>query len=193
MAMKWYTKLEEEKVPYCFLRSFVKFQIHPGPKKFPILTWIERLRTVTPKHSIEQVPFCFARSSIKVEGHTCWKIDDLNPIWVRLLGWSHLSNPSDLPTRWFPYFIGASFKKSTATFKIYISQLQECRFLFSRWSPYLIGTRWKNFSRLDKYRSYKNFDDARCHSNITFPLPQLLSKLSKRSNHSIAYVKKMPW
>ena len=26
-----------------------------------------------------------------------WKIDDLNPIWVRLLGWSQLSNPLDLP------------------------------------------------------------------------------------------------
>ena len=27
----------------------------------------------------------------------CWKIDNLNPIWVRLLGQSQLSNPSDLP------------------------------------------------------------------------------------------------
>ena len=26
-----------------------------------------------------------------------WKIEDLNPIWVRLLGRSQLSNPSDLP------------------------------------------------------------------------------------------------
>ena len=30
-------------------------------------------------------------------GHTGWKINDLNPIWVRLPGWSQLSNPSDLP------------------------------------------------------------------------------------------------
>ena len=37
-------------------------------------------------------------SSIKFQGHTGWKIDDLNPIWVRLLGSSQLSNPSDLPS-----------------------------------------------------------------------------------------------
>ena len=31
------------------------------------------------------------------QGHTGWLIDNLNPTWVRLLGWSQLSNPSDLP------------------------------------------------------------------------------------------------
>ena len=36
------------------------------------------------------------RSSIKFEGHMGWKICDLNPILVRLLGLSQLSNPSDL-------------------------------------------------------------------------------------------------
>ena len=45
---------------------------------------------------IEEVHYYFSRSSIKFEGHTGWKID-LNPIWVRLLGRSQLSNPSDLP------------------------------------------------------------------------------------------------
>ena len=40
---------------------------------------------------------CFSGSSIKFQGHTGWKIDDLNLIWVRLLGQSQLSNPSDLP------------------------------------------------------------------------------------------------
>ena len=39
----------------------------------------------------------FLGSSIKFQGHTGWKIDDLNPIWVRLLGRSQLWNPSDLP------------------------------------------------------------------------------------------------
>ena len=39
----------------------------------------------------------FSGSSIKFQGHTGWQIDDLNPIWVRLLGQSLLSNPSDLP------------------------------------------------------------------------------------------------
>ena len=46
---------------------------------------------------IEAVPYCFSRSSIKFQGPTGWKIDDLNPIWGRLLGLSQLSNPSDLP------------------------------------------------------------------------------------------------
>ena len=40
---------------------------------------------------------CFSRSSVKFQGHRGWKIDDFNPIWVRLLGWSQLSNPPDLP------------------------------------------------------------------------------------------------
>ena len=47
--------------------------------------------------SIEEVSYCFWRSSVKFQGHTGWKIDDLDPIWVRLLGRSQLSNPSDLP------------------------------------------------------------------------------------------------
>ena len=46
--------------------------------------------------SIEEVPY-YWWSSIKFQGHTGWKIYDLNPIWVRLLGLSQLSNPSDLP------------------------------------------------------------------------------------------------
>ena len=49
------------------------------------------------KSSIEEVPYCFLGSSIKIHGHTGWKIDNLNPVWVRLLGRSQLSNPSDLP------------------------------------------------------------------------------------------------
>ena len=36
--------------------------------------------------NLEGVPYNFSRSSIKFQGHTDWKIDDLNPIWVRLLG-----------------------------------------------------------------------------------------------------------
>ena len=43
------------------------------------------------------MPYCFSGSSFEFQGHTGWKIDDLNPIWVRLLGWSQLSDPSDLP------------------------------------------------------------------------------------------------
>ena len=47
--------------------------------------------------SIEEVLYCFLGSSIKFQGHTGWNIDDLNTIWVRLLGRLQLSNPSDLP------------------------------------------------------------------------------------------------
>ena len=38
----------------------------------------------------------FFRSFIKFQGHTGWKIHNLNPIWVRLLGRSQLWSPSDL-------------------------------------------------------------------------------------------------
>ena len=51
-----------------------------------------------PWGNIEGLPFCFSKSSIKFQGHTGQKIEDLNPIWVRLLGRSQLSNPSDLPS-----------------------------------------------------------------------------------------------
>ena len=47
--------------------------------------------------SIEEVPYYFSRSYIKFQGHTGWKIDELDKIWARLLGRSQLSNPSDLP------------------------------------------------------------------------------------------------
>ena len=47
--------------------------------------------------SIGEVPYYLSGSNIKFQCHTSWKIDDLNPIWVRLLGRSQLSNPSDLP------------------------------------------------------------------------------------------------
>ena len=34
---------------------------------------------------------------IKFLGHMGWKISDLSKVWIKLLGWSQLSNPSDLP------------------------------------------------------------------------------------------------
>ena len=43
------------------------------------------------------MPYCFLGSSIKFQDHTGWKIDEFNPIWVRLPGQSQLSNPLDLP------------------------------------------------------------------------------------------------
>ena len=53
------------------------------------LKWCTKLDVV----SIEEMSCCVSRSSITFQGHTGWKFDDLNPIWVRLL----LPNPSDLP------------------------------------------------------------------------------------------------
>ena len=50
--------------------------------------------------NVEEVPHNFLRSSIKFQGHTGWKTYNFNPIWVRLLGRSQLSNPSDLPCFW---------------------------------------------------------------------------------------------
>ena len=46
--------------------------------------------------SIEEVLHCFSMSSMEFQGHTGWKINDLNPVWLSLLGRSQLSNPSDL-------------------------------------------------------------------------------------------------
>ena len=98
------------------LKCPIVFQGHPSNFKVtrdkisPILTRIECFRTVTPvwiyrwlwnMHKawcdVEEVPYNFLSASIKFEGHTGWKIDNLNPFWVRLLGRSQLSNPSDLP------------------------------------------------------------------------------------------------
>ena len=101
-----------EEVLYCFSRSSVKLQGHTGQKKFVDfdpnwvfpdfnsslnslmdLKWCTKLDVLDRK----EVPYYFSRSSMKFHGHRGWKMDDLNSIWVRLLGWSQLSNPSDLP------------------------------------------------------------------------------------------------
>ena len=47
--------------------------------------------------NVEDVPYYFSWSSIKFQGHTGWKMNDLTPVSVRLLGRSQLPNPSDLP------------------------------------------------------------------------------------------------
>ena len=94
-----------EEVPYCFLRSSVKFQGHTAQKSIDFdpneafLDCNSSLYIFTNGYemmqkalsSIEEVPYCFFWSSIKFQGHTGWKIDDLNPIWVRLLThWGHI-------------------------------------------------------------------------------------------------------
>ena len=59
--------------------------------------------------SIEEVPYYFSMSYINFQGHTGWKIDELDQIWARLLGRSQLSNPSDLPC----FYYNSKFKQST--------------------------------------------------------------------------------
>ena len=99
-----------EEVPYCFSMSYVKLR---GPMAQKIVDfdpnyafpdWSSSLSSPMDDAqtwcSKEEVPYYFSRPSIKFHGHSGWKIDALNPIWVRLLGRSQLSNPSDLPCLW---------------------------------------------------------------------------------------------
>ena len=93
----------------CFSRSSIKFEVHTGQKNtnFDLnwvfldcnSSWIHR-RIWNDVQSLmwyRRGALLFFRSSVKFQGHTGWKIYDLNPIWERLLGCSQLSNPSDLP------------------------------------------------------------------------------------------------
>ena len=92
MAMKCCTKLEtaNERCP-------IVFQSHPSNfkvtryKTSPILTQIGRFLIIGQSQlwNPSDLP-CF-RSCIKFQGHTGWKIDDLDKIWARLLGRSQLS------------------------------------------------------------------------------------------------------
>ena len=165
MHRAWSSTVE---VPYCFSRSYVKFQGHPALKivefdpnwafpdcslQFEFTNGYEMLHKAW--NSKGEMLYCFPRSSIKFQGHTVqnitdfnpnWafpdyrpvaafkslrfalfelihqisrshglkneKIDDLNPNWVRLLGWSQLTNPSHLPCCcmkiilfWYPFHL----------------------------------------------------------------------------------------
>ena len=100
-----------EEVPYCFSWSSIKFQGHTGQKNhqfWPKLSvsglslQFEFTEGFEMMHKAwcsieEEVPYYFSRSSIKFQGHTGWKINDLDQIWARLLDRSQLSNPSHLP------------------------------------------------------------------------------------------------
>ena len=108
MATKLCTKLK-----VALKRCPIVFQVHLSNfkvKKLSTLTRTECFQTVTPvwihwwiwndAQSLiwyRRGALLFLGSSIKFQGHTSWKIDDLNPIWVRLLSRLQLSNPSDLP------------------------------------------------------------------------------------------------
>ena len=81
--------------------------------------------------SIKEVPCYFSGSSIKFQGHTGWKIDNLNPIWVRLLGRSQLSNLSDLPCSFTEFWQGDSEDQSTC--------VKTSVRLFSSWASTIIN------------------------------------------------------
>ena len=108
MVLKRCTKLD-----MIWMGCTIEYQGHPSnfkvtqDNKSPILTQIERFRTITPVWihrwiwNDTQSLVWWRRAALllfmssKFQAHSGWKIDDLNPIW--LLGRSQLSNPSDSP------------------------------------------------------------------------------------------------
>ena len=120
-------------MPDFFSRLSIKFQGHIGQKLVDFQpNWVftdynssfnspTALKWST-KLSIEEVPYCFSRSSIKFQGHTGWKIEDLNPISVRLLGQSQLSNPSDLPCFLMPNRVFQTFRQPWLSVAIFFIQ-----------------------------------------------------------------------
>ena len=111
MAMKWCTKLEvaQKMCPIVFqghtsnckvtrLKKIVDFDTNwafPGCNS--ILNSLMDCKWCTKLDVIKKrCPIIFGVIHW-IWGHTGWKIDVSNPIWVRLLGRSQLSNPSDLP------------------------------------------------------------------------------------------------
>ena len=107
MAMKCCTKLEtaKERCPIVFQGHSSNFKV-TRYKTSPILTQIGRFRTIGRSQLSNPSDLPCSGSSIKFRGHTGWKIDDSNPIWVRLLGRSQLSNPSDLPCFKVKHYFG---------------------------------------------------------------------------------------
>ena len=93
-------------MPYCFPRSHRTKNCWFWPElsvsglQFEFTDGFEMMHKAS--CSIVEVAYYFFRSSIKSQGHRGWKMYDLNPIWVRLLGRSQLSNPSDLPCSQIP-------------------------------------------------------------------------------------------
>ena len=75
--------------------------------------------------SIEEVPYNFLWPSINFQDHTGWKIDYLNPVWVRLLGRSQLSNPSDLPL-FLLQFLSSSLDHRSITSKFVTRTAPSC-------------------------------------------------------------------
>ena len=66
-------------------------------KKLPILTRIEHFWTVTPVWFHRWFRNVFFEVIHQIKDYRGRKIEGFNPVCVRLLDWSQLSNPSDLP------------------------------------------------------------------------------------------------
>ena len=83
-----------KEVPYCFWRSYVKFQGHMALKivefdpnwAFPdsnsSLNSPMAMKCCTKLETAREVPYCFPRSSIKFQGHTGQNITDFDPNWA---------------------------------------------------------------------------------------------------------------
>ena len=84
-----------EKVPYCFSRSYVKFQGHTALKivdldpklgvsglylQLEFTDGYEMMHRA--RSSIVEVAYCFSRSSVKFQGHTALKIVEFDPKWA---------------------------------------------------------------------------------------------------------------
>ena len=93
MLHKAWSSIEE--VPYCFSRSYVKFQGHTAEKivdfdpnwAFPdcnsSLKFSDGYKMMHRAwSSIVEVPYCFSRSCIKFQGHTALKIVEFDPNWA---------------------------------------------------------------------------------------------------------------
>ena len=69
-----------EEVPYCLIRSSVKFQGHTAIKIVEFTNGYKMMHKV--QSSIEEMPYCFLGSSVKFLGHTDKKIVDFDPNWA---------------------------------------------------------------------------------------------------------------
>ena len=168
MIHKAWSSIEE--VPYCLSRSSIKFQGHTAKKKcrfWPKLgisgLWLQFEFTdgFEMMHnalcSIEEVLCYFSGSSIKFRGHTGWKIDDSNPIWVRLLGRSQLSNPSDLPCFAEIYPWGPVYNNSALVQAVAWCWTPTQNTLLNHWwkkpvSPSDIRSEWNEYSKTSNIR-----------------------------------------
>ena len=155
MMHKAWSSIKE--VPCCFSRSYVKLYGHTA-KKSSNLTQIGCFRTVTPvwihwwiwNHT--QSLMLYRRCALlfigvihqisRSHGRT---IDDFNPIWIRLLGRSQLSNPSDLPCFILNYIsanrcakryvVDVDMNSPVFETRLFISTSTAYRFVATLWIP----------------------------------------------------------